>query len=395
MRILLCSLSGTLGGVELRMSLEAKLLLKAGYTPAIGINLHPQLRKWAQALRQENIPVCDFDPPPFMEKAWRWRHVNKLRAKYRGARFFRMRKPDLVHVFLPWTNFGGTRLWLAYYCGLPTVISVRNAFARDFKGWSTWHAHHYREAFQVVRGVYAISTTALQEFLSVFGDFLLPGTVIEVIHNGVDTERFRPSAERRILARDALGLSQDALVVGFVGRLDKQKRPWEVVSVFAELKQMFPTLCLVMVGTGPLEQELRHQAKELGVSESIIFTGFQTAVENLFPGFDLFVLLSRNEGFGTVTVEAMASAVPVVATDVPGTQDILGGGKGGFLVPLKDRRAAVDACAELLSDRVLRTQIGKAGREVAVSQYDEQIWAERILAFYTRVFDAIRDGRPH
>lgn len=371
------------------MALEARVLKEQGYSSVIAINVHPELEDWVQGLREENIAVFDFNPPPFLE-VWRGRHLNKLRAKYVGAQFYRRQKPDLIHVFLPWTDFGGTRLWLAYYCGLPAVLSVRNAFARDFEPWSPWHAHHYREAFRVVRGVYAISTTALQEFLSVFGEFLLPETVIEVIYNGVDTKRFRPSAETRILARDALGLSQDALVLGSVGRLDKQKRPWEVVSVFAELKQMFPTLSLVLVGTGPLEQELRHQAKELGVSESIIFTGFQTAVENLFPAFDLFVLLSRNEGFGTVTVEAMASAVPVVATDVPGTRDILGGGEGGFLVPLEDRRAAVDACVRFLGDNSLRSQMGTAAREEAVHHYGQHKWETRILAFYDKVLNGVR-----
>ena len=133
------------------------------------------------------------------------------------------------------------------------------------QSWSPWHARHYREAFRSVRGVYAISESALQHFLDVFGEFLLPETVIEVIHNGVDTGRFRPAPEVRKAARDWLGLPQEALVLGSVGRLHKQKQPWVLVSVFAELKRVFPTLFLVLVGTGPLEQELRRQVEALGV----------------------------------------------------------------------------------------------------------------------------------
>lgn len=389
-RIVLCSLSGTLGGVELRMAVEARLLSRVGYSPRIAINLHPSLMEWANALAHENIPVCDFNPAPFMEKAWRWRHLNKLHAKYIGARFLRGQKADLVHVFLPWTNFGGTRLWLAHHCDLPSVISVRNAFRRESESWTPWHARHYKEAFRSVRGVYAISASALEHFLDVFGEFLLPGTVMEVIHNGVDTGRFRPRPEMRAGARHALGLPQEALVVGSVGRLEKQKRPWALVSVYAELKRIFPTLYLVLVGTGRLEHELRRQVEELGVAGSVIFTGFHGAIENLFPAFDLFVLLSRNEGFGTATVEAMASGLAVVGSDVPGTQNILGNGRGGLLVPLEDEGATMDACARLLGDCELRKQLGRAGREEAVRQYDERAWEGRILAFYDKVLNGER-----
>ncbi len=393
-RILLCSLSRSLGGVELRMALEAGLLLQAGYSPRIAINLHPPLVDWAAAMARENIPVFDFDPPPFMEDAWRWRHMNKLQAKYLSARFLRQQKLDLVHVFIPWTGWGGTRLWLAHYCRLPTVISVRNAFPRQSQSWSPWHARHYREAFRSVRGVYAISASALEHFLDVFGEFLLPETVVEVIHNGVDTGRFRPTPEARTAARDWLGLPQEALVLGSVGRLHKQKQPWVLVSVFSELKRMFPTLYLVLVGTGPLEHELRRQVEALGVSGSVIFVGFHAEVEKVLPAFDLFAMLSSIEGFGTVTVEALASGLPVVGTDVPGTRDILKNGTGGVLVPLGDQRATVDVCARLLRDSTLRTQLGKAAREEAVRQYDQPIWEARILAFYEKVLHGAHNPGP-
>jgi len=403
--ILLCSLSGTLGGVELRMALEARLLLRAGYSPSVAINLHPPLWDWAEDLARNNIPVFDFDPPPFMEE-WMWmrknkmleaklisrflyslwrisRIKNKLKGKYFSARFFRQKRPDLIHIFLPWTDFGGTRLWLAHYCRIPIVLSVRNAFIPH--SWNKWDSRHYKEAFGSVRGVYAISASALSHFLDVFGKFLRPGTVLDVIHNSVDTHRFRPNPDRRASVRDALGLPQQALVLGSVGRLHKSKRPLELVLAFAQLKQIFPELYLVLVGTGPLEHELRRQVEGLGVAGSVVFAGWHSEVEKLLPAFDLFVILSCYEGFGTVTAEAMASGLPVVGTDVPGTQDILRNGKGGFLVPLGNQKALVDACARLLADKALRKQVGRAAREEAVRQYEQRVWERRILAFYEKV----------
>lgn len=416
-RVLLCSLSGTFGGVELRMALEARLLLRAGYIPAVAINLHPPLLEWADALSRDNIPVYDFDPPPLLE-SWLWmrrnkmleakliskfvyplwrvaRAKNRLKAKYSSARFLRRLEPDLLHVFLPWTDFGGTRLWIANFCRIPTVISVRNAFRFRGNSLDNWGTRHYRQAFRSVRGVYAISDSALTHFLDVFGEFIFPGTVFEVIHNSVDTERFRPNPKMRVATREALGLPQEALVLGSVMRLDKQKRPEALVFLFAELKQAFPNLYLVLTGSGSLEQDLRRQVETLGIANSVVFTGWHPRVENVLPAFDVFVLLSGNEGFGTVTVEAMACGLPVVGTDVPGTQDIISNGKNGVLVPLENPRAATDACTRLLTNRGLRTQFGRAAREETVFQYDQRIWERRVLAFYEKVLHISQNARAN
>jgi glycosyltransferase involved in cell wall biosynthesis len=384
-RILLCSKSGTFGGVEMRMGLEARFLMKEGYFPAVGINKHPLLAEWIDVLERDHIPVYDFDPPPFMER-WRWRTLNKLRAKRFAARFFRRYRPDLVHVFLPWTTFGGTRIWVAHFSGIPSVLSVRNAFWGGSEIWSPWHIRHYEEAFRSVRGVYAISSSALDNFLNIFGKFIQPDTLMEVIVNGVDTVRFQPNAVHRVKARETLGIPQDSLVMGTVGRLDKQKRPEAILSVFVELKRTFPNLYLVLVGTGSLEQSVRRQVEALGLARSVIFVGFTDRVENLLPAFDLFVILSSVEGFGTATAEAMACGLPVVGTDVAGTRDILSNTKAGILVPVEDQETTVKACARVLGDNNLRVTMAKAAREEAEQKYDLRRWENRISAFYENVF---------
>ena len=113
-------------------------------------------------------------------------------------------------------------------------------------------------------------------------------------------------------------------------------------------------------------------------------------MEKVLPAFDLFAMLSSIEGFGTATVEALASGLPVVGTDVPGTQDILTNGTGGVLVPLGDHRGTVDVCARLLRDNAFRAQLGKAAREEAVRRYDQPMWETRILSFYDKVLDGSR-----
>ena len=313
---------------------------------------------------------------------WRWRYINKFRAKYFSGRILRHLKPELIHVFLPWTDWGGTRLWLAHHYGIPTVISVRNAFGGESELWHPWHARHYKEAFRSVRGVYAISPSALRDFLNFFGGFLRPNIMTEVIYNGVDNKRFEVGIDSRAEARKKLGLPRESLVMGTVGRLEDQKQPELTLSVFAELKRRFPALHLVFVGIGSLEQKVRRQAEQLGVAQSVVLTGFQDRVERLLPAFDLFVMFSIREGFGTATAEAMASGLPVVGTDVPGTHDILSKSNAGILVPLNDQQKTVEACARLLANEKLRKEMGTVAKEEAVQKYDIKDWENRILAFY-------------
>ena len=408
-RILLCSLSTTLGGVELRMGLEARLLQRAGYGAAVGINLYPALQNWVAGLEKDDIPALDYDPPPFMEKWWWWRKTklsrsgflargqdllwrvarrkNKYFAKGFSKKFFERNRFDLNHIFLPWTDFGGTRLWLSHYNRVPAVLSVRNAFRPAT--WAGWVAAHYREGFQAVRGIYAISQSALDHFMGVFGDFVLPGTVTEVIHNSVDTRRFKTDDATRSAARRRLELPQGALVIGAAARLEKQKRPDRLIRVFKELKMNFPELYLVLVGSGSLEPALKEQTRRMGISDSVVFTGWQPDVERFLPALDMAVHLSSNEGFGTSTVEAMACGLPVVATDVPGTRDILAGGESGILVPADDIEAAVEACRNILSNEALRRQLGRHGRRESMSKYDEEAWGDKILDFYQKVFDGL------
>jgi glycosyltransferase involved in cell wall biosynthesis len=387
------------------MGLEARLLQRCGYHAAVGINLYPTLQNWAFGLEADNVPVFNYDPPPFMEQWWWWRKTklskcffwgrgqytlwriarvfNKLTAISRSKEFFKENRFDLIHVFLPWTDFGGTRLWLAHYNRLPAVLSVRNAFRPAT--WSGWCAEHYREGFRAVRGIYAISQSAMDHFMAVFGRFVQPGTVTDVIYNSVDTRRFKPDHNVRVAARKMLEVPQDALVVGAAARLERQKRPDKLVAVFKELKRNLPGLYLVLVGSGSLEPALKEQARRLGIDDKVVFTGWQKSVEKILPAFDLAVHLSSNEGFGTSTIEAMACGVPVVATDVPGTRDILSGGEGGVLVPVDDMKAAMEACQAILADETLRSRLGRDGRKATVDKYDERVWENEILNFYQEV----------
>lgn len=381
LRVLITSYSGELGGMEWRMAQEARLLNAAGYRSALAMRRFPGYDNWAANLRSDSVEVSTFDPPHLFEQ-WRWRRLNRLRARWLSARRLRAYRAELVHVAFCWTTYGASALWLAAQCRLPTVISVHNAF--PLAEISAWHRPLLAEAFRSVRGIYAVSASALEHFMALFQQYILPATRLAVIPNSVDTRRFVPdlTTHSRLAARRALGLPDNALVLGSVARLAPQKRPLALLSLFCRLRPGFPDLHLVLVGSGPLEAQVRAEAARAGVADAVIFTGHHDAVEQILPAFDLHLLLSRNEGFGIATIEAMACGVPAVGTDVPGTADILRDSGGGLLVPLDDEAVAAQAVANLLADPARRQAMGRQGRAEVEAQYSHARLQRQVLKFY-------------
>lgn len=381
-QVLITSYSGELGGMEMRMAQEVRYLRQAGADGSLALRRFAGIDAWARQLAREQIMVAEFDPPGFFEQ-WAWRRWNLLRARLWAARRLRAFQADLVHVAWCWTNYGASVLWLARHCGLPAVVSVHNAFpAVEI---NAWHRPLLRQAFDGVRGVYAVSQSALEHFMAIYQPYLLASTRVAVIPNCVDTERFKPDAVLRAGARAALGLPEDALVIGAVARLSEQKRPMALLELFRSLRQRYPNLYLLMAGSGPLEASLKETVRQAGLAPFVVFTGFVAAIETVLPALDLHILMSRNEGFGIATVEAMACGVPVVATDVPGSADILRDSQGGMLVPAHDIEATAAIVAGLLDEPDRRREMGRLARDEAVARYSCVVVGEQVLAFYDQL----------
>lgn len=377
--ILVTSYSGELGGMELRMAQEVRYLHAAGYDSGLAMRRFAGVEEWAQRLAGEQISLAAFEPPLFFEQ-WEWRRLNLCRARLLAWRRLRAFRADLVHVAFCWTNYGASVLWLARRCRLPAVVSVHNAFQpTSFNGW---HQPLLRQAFSGVRGIYAVSESALAHFMALYQPYIAPSTRLAVIPNSVDTRRFRPSAALRLAARQRLRLPDDALVIGSIGRLSEQKQPGAALVMLGMLRKAFPNLYLVLAGTGPLAADVKRQAGRMGLTEYVVFTGFVSAVEELLPALDVHLLLSRNEGFGIATIEAMACGVPAVATDVPGSADILRGSEGGILIPDGNMKNAAPMVAALLIDPERRAAMGRKGRAEVEQRYSEDVVGKLVRAFY-------------
>jgi glycosyltransferase involved in cell wall biosynthesis len=206
-----------------------------------------------------------------------------------------------------------------------------------------------------------------------------------LLGNGVDLRRFRPAADaaERAAARAALGVDDGQVVVGCVGRLVAEKGHHELIEAAVALGDR----CVVVV-IGPADpakpDALTADEVARGVSAGMRFLGLRDDIELLYRGMDLFVLPSHREGFPRAAMEAAASGLPTIATDIRGCRQVVADGVTGMLVPVRraDRLAA--AVAELGGDPSRRAAMGAAAVRKAAAEFDEARVVDIVLETYRR-----------
>jgi glycosyltransferase involved in cell wall biosynthesis len=189
-----------------------------------------------------------------------------------------------------------------------------------------------------------------------------------VVRSGVDLRpwRRRPARDRNA-CRAALGVGADRFVVGTLCRLERIKGAGDLLEAFVHLAPRRPGVDLVIAGDGPLRHRLRERTAEAGLSPRVRIDGHWRSPRRVLPALDLFVLASRNEGMGRALVEAMASGLAIVATDVGGVGEVLEEGRCGILVPPGDPEALAAAIDQVAGDPALRAALGAAARTRAVA----------------------------
>ena len=199
-----------------------------------------------------------------------------------------------------------------------------------------------------------------------FGSKIDPAKV-RVIHNGVDLPVEASKPRKREPAVPA--------VVGTVCRLERVKGLQCFLEAGLHLLNMGSDVRFEIIGEGPLEKELKEQARTMGIEERVSFLGFRKDVLPLIEGFDLFVLSSLNEGIPFALLEAMSLSKPVVCTHVGGLREVIRHGVDGLLVPPEDPLALAHAAARLLSDPAYSAQLGRAARARIETEYAAEVMA--------------------
>jgi len=216
---------------------------------------------------------------------------------------------------------------------------------------------------------------------------------LRVVPNGVNTTIVRPAecdGTREVL-RDKYGIGRTDKMVLFVGRLVSRKGVDILIDAVAHCATLGGNFRfkLVIVGTGPLEGALRNQVSRKGVNELIIFTQSLNSEQLLhhYRSSDLFVLPSYYEGFGIVLLEAMASGLPVIATNVSAIPEVVIEGETGYLVKPGDPVALCHAIMQILENDDIGLEMGRVARALAVANYDWESVARKTEA----IFEAVRN----
>lgn len=196
------------------------------------------------------------------------------------------------------------------------------------------------------------------------------GKQASVIANGIDLDRFWPLPQPPGALREAFHIPEKAFVIGSVGRLAEGKGLDLLLQAAARLIREDRPVTLLIIGEGELRTGLEGLAQELGIRSRVIFTGARADIDRLYSCMDLFVSASLWEGISTVVLESMAAGVPVVATAIPGHQEIIEDGVHGWLVPAGEIDPLVRAISGAIEDPVQRKnraqQAGARVRDFAI-----------------------------
>ena len=226
----------------------------------------------------------------------------------------------------------------------------------------------------------------------------VPTSKLSLLGNGVDLGRFSAarfgSPEQRQAVRSRVraewGLDDRAVVVGAVGRLVLEKGYRELFTAWRRVSAEQPDARLVVVGPSDtskadaVDEALMGEAEEMGVS----FLGMRSDVEELYLGMDAYVLASYREGFPRSAMEAAASGLPIVATDIRGCRQVVDDGTTGLLVTPRDATSLAGALLELIGKPDRRAEMAALAQERASSEFDQQRVISRTLETYRRLLDA-------
>jgi sugar transferase (PEP-CTERM/EpsH1 system associated) len=215
---------------------------------------------------------------------------------------------------------------------------------------------------------------------------------VTVIYNGIDTTRFSARGNGEI--RRSLGLDDAAFVIGFTGRLDPVKNIDTALAAFGSFRAQLPeaeraATRMLIVGDGAERASLEKAAQARGLTDSVIFAGMRSDVPACMSAMDVYLQPSFYEGHSLTLLEAMAMGLPVIATRVGGTPEIIADGENGYLREPRDSQGMAQVVRQLYSDPELRKRIGSAGRGRVTSQFSVATMVGAYEHLYMRLLNGV------
>jgi len=292
-----------------------------------------------------NVHVCPITDEPS------WQSIQL------GASLIRSEAIDVMQAHLP--NAHSLAGILSKLTEVPALATIHGRYLhmRDFE------VHKLTQT-----NISVVAKTAYYQALTLG----VPSGKLKFIANGVDTEVFRPRP-RSSYIHSLIGADPKAPLVGFVGRLSPEKGPEIFLQAASMVHKMhkLPKSChFVLIGAGSMWDKLKHEIADLGLDNHVHLVGLQHDMAKTYSSLDLVVSTSFSEAMPLAILEAMASGLPVVATNVGGIPDMIAEGSTGLLSSVGDLNGLAWNISNLMSDESLRAAMGKAARKRAVEKFE-------------------------
>ena len=314
--------------------------------------------------------------PMNMPKLFRQKHLKPL------LEFVKEEKFDIIHSHGGVAGFYG-RLVKRHIPGIKIIHTI--------------HGIHYLNTFNIIRN---IVTKTIEQYLVQFTDITICVTDCDlktaikikitdpeksvVINNGINLERFADLQPRDEQFAASLGINPGDFVIGNVSRFDIQKNQRLIIKAAAVLMEKYPHLKIVFVGDGKLLDNAKQLVKQTKLENSVIFTGAQTDILKYYTLFDIFVFPTLWEGMPYVMLEALASGLPLICSDLPNLREIINKTESALFINPRSVDTLVDSIEKLMCDEELRGRMSQNARKLS-SDFDEDKMIKKIENVYMEV----------
>lgn len=398
--LLVSSSSGSHGGGEYYLLELATSLQALGHEVVTWVSLHSQMEPLVQLFLQRGLTVHRFGYTNTYHRRLRslgaigdWSLQQELAGQFRQS------SADIIHINQQCVEDGLDLVKAVALCNCPalstihvtrsaTSLGAKLAWLRDMVSKNT-----LRKTRLPLVGISKTSACDLTEFVNgnrELQDVSAPATTalrarycpVYAVANGVSV----PAGGDRHDLRSSVGVGPSDVVLGVVARIEHQKNPLFLCQVLSALPSF---VHCIWVGDGRLRSELQHEITRRELSGRFHLTGWQDQAAGWMSAFDMFTLGSLYEGLPLALLEAMASGLACVASNVDGMQDVIEHGVNGFLCSVNDVDSWVKVLMPLIESPATRSQIGAAARRRYEAEFSIEAMAKRTIAVYE---DVIRRG---
>jgi L-malate glycosyltransferase len=323
-----------------------------------------------ERLRAEGVAVVCLGRRPGRDWRVAWRMAREVRARGIEVLHAHQYSPFFYAALARLLSGRSPRVILTEHGRrYPDVISPLRRFANRL---------FFDRLADAVNAVCAFSARSLSRIDGFSGER------IEVIENGIEVSRYGPSSERGAL-RQRLGLDPARRYVANIARFHPVKDQAMLLRGFRDVAAARPDVDLLLVGDGPLRPDLEGLVRGLGIEARVRFLGVRLDVPDILRAIEVFALTSLSEAASLALLEAMASAVPAVVTDVGGNPEMVRHGAEGLLVPRGDAAATAAALLRLLDNPAEAAAMGAAGRARVLERYRFEQTIQSYLSLYRRL----------